>query len=270
MFTISEFSKMSNTSIQTLRYYDNLDLLKPSLIGKFNNYRYYSTKELIKSKIIKKFKRMGFSLKDILNLLNKYDEKYLIQQKNKLQNNIDNDLNSIKEIDGIIKKLNNKNTDFTKELINLINIEERSKINMKEKYDNAKEKLMQCYKAYQKDNIEDCLILLEELKNDIFEADDEVSPFWIVSAGDLFTGIVFEIFKHNKPEDVTFLNIFQFKINGKEIIENMTEYVDSLAKDSYSYISLSSISNAPIETRGGIVATFKQKMKIYTMFESKK
>jgi DNA-binding transcriptional MerR regulator len=33
MYQISDFSKISNTPIQTLRYYDNLELLKPKIIG---------------------------------------------------------------------------------------------------------------------------------------------------------------------------------------------------------------------------------------------
>jgi DNA-binding transcriptional MerR regulator len=60
MYQISEFSKLSNTSIQTLRYYDSLDLLKPKVIGKYNSYRYYTKDHLIKLNIIKKIKNYGF------------------------------------------------------------------------------------------------------------------------------------------------------------------------------------------------------------------
>lgn len=269
MYTISEFSKLSNTPIQTLRYYDNLTLLKPKITGQSNNYRYYENEELIKIKIIKKFKKMGFTLNDILKLLNKYDEKYLILQKDKLKNNIENESKSIKEIEELIEKFKNENLDFSKELINLINKEERSKINMKEKYNNAKNKLMDCYKLYKEDNFEDCLLLLEELKKDIFEINNEMD-FWTNSAGDLFTGISYEIFKNNKPEDITFFNIFHFKVNGKEYIENITEYTNGLEKDSYSYICLSGISSTHEDTRNSIIAVYKQQMKLYAMLDIKK
>ena len=56
MYRISDFSKLSNTSIQTIRYYDNLKLLKPKTIGQYNNYRYYTDEELNKLKVIKKLK----------------------------------------------------------------------------------------------------------------------------------------------------------------------------------------------------------------------
>ncbi len=270
MYKISTFSKISNTPIQTLRYYDTLELLKPMSIGKYNSYRYYTNEQLMKLKIIKKLKRMGFKLQEILSIMKKYDKKFLILHKERLQKEIDSNLKSMKELELIIQKMDSKSQNFQKELVNLINKEERSKINMKEKYNVAKEKLLKCYEEYKNDNMEDCFILLEELKNDIFGIDDEMNPFWINTAGDLFTGITFEIFKNNKPEEVTFLNIFQFRINGEALMENMIEYVDSLSKDSYSYVCLSGIAHTPTETMGGIISTYKQKMKLYTMFESKK
>lgn len=270
MYQISVFSKISNTSIQTLRYYDSLDLLKPKIIGEYNNYRYYTNNQLVMVKTIKRLKEMGFKLKDISKILNKYDENFLISHKEKLQSDINNNLKNIREIEVIIKKMKNQKYDFQEELANLINKEERSKKSMKEKYNDAKENLSKCYELYQQNNFDDFLISLEELKNDIFNANDEMDPFWTNSAGDLFSGIAFEVIKNNKAEDVTLLNIFQFRINGKENFDNLTEYTDNLAKDNYSYISLSTISSAPAATKDSIISVFKQKMKVYVMFESKK
>lgn len=262
--------QISNTSIQTLRYYDNLDLLKPKTIGKYNGYRYYTSNELTMLKIIKRLKGMGFKLKDISKMLNRYDEKLLILRKKELQSNVDSNLKSIKEIEGIIKKMKNQKLDFQKELVNLINREERREIGVKERYDNAKEKLSECYELYQNNNFDECLISLEELKNDIFNATEEIDPFWVSSAGDLFSGIAFEVIKNNKQEEVTLLNIFQFRISGKEYMEDLIEYTKGLSKDSYSYISLSTIISMPDETKISIISVFRQKMKLYAMFEAKK
>lgn len=269
MYQISTFSKISNTSIQTLRYYDNLDLLKPNIIGKYNGYRYYTSNQLINLKIIKRLKAMGFKLKEISKIMNKYDEKFLIERQKELKSEISNNLKSMKEIEELIKKMKTKGVNFQKELVTLINKEERSQKNMKERYDIAKDKLIKCYELYQNSKFEDCLILLEELKNDIFNVSEEIDPFWTNSAGDLFSGIAFEVIKNNKAEEVTLLNIFQFRINGKECIDNLTEYTNDLAKDSYSYISLSTISSAPTDTKLSIISVFKQKMKLYAMFEAK-
>jgi DNA-binding transcriptional MerR regulator len=270
MYQISDFSKISNTPIQTLRYYDNLELLKPKIIGKYNSYRYYNGNQLVMLNVIKRLKKMGFKLKEISLILNKYDEKFLITRKKELQNEVNSNLNSIKEVDEIIKKMKNKKKSFQEELVNLIEKEERKNKNMKEKYNEGKEKLFRCYDMYQKGKLDDSIVLLEELKNDIFEASNEMDPFWLNSAGDLFAGITFEVFKNNKPDEVSLLNIFQFRIKGKEYIDNLQEYTSSLDKDSYSYICLSSISMASIETKNSIVSVYKQKMKLYAMFEAKK
>ena len=45
LFSIGQVSKMFNMSHDTLRYYDKIGLVKPS-IRKENGYRYYSMKEL--------------------------------------------------------------------------------------------------------------------------------------------------------------------------------------------------------------------------------
>lgn len=270
MYNISEFSKKTNTPIQTLRYYDNLKLLRPNKIGKYNSYRYYSNEELIRIKVIKKLKKMGFSLKEILSLLNEYNEEYLFKQKELLKTSINDNLKSIKEIDKIIGK-KNSNLDFQKELVNLLKKEERSDVSMKEQYNSAKSKLLNCYNLYKKDDFEKCLTAVEELKNEIFiSINDEGDPFWSNSAGDLFTGITMEVLKNSNIEEINFLNIFYFKINGKELIDDFKEYVDTLDKDSYSYLSLSSVSSAPFETKASIISVFKQKMKMYAMFDTKK
>lgn len=45
MFKIGEFSKMAMTTVKTLRYYDETDLLKPAFVDD-NGYRYYETEQL--------------------------------------------------------------------------------------------------------------------------------------------------------------------------------------------------------------------------------
>ncbi|MDU4855410.1 MAG: MerR family DNA-binding transcriptional regulator, partial [Clostridioides difficile] len=41
-FSIGEMSKLHKISIQTLRYYDQIDLFKPVHVDQESNYRYYS------------------------------------------------------------------------------------------------------------------------------------------------------------------------------------------------------------------------------------
>ncbi|MCB2298516.1 MerR family transcriptional regulator [Clostridium tagluense] len=71
-FSIGEMSKLQNLSIQTLRYYDKVGLLKPSYINEKSRYRYYSAKHLVILDLIKQCKAMGLSLEEIKQLIENY------------------------------------------------------------------------------------------------------------------------------------------------------------------------------------------------------
>ncbi|WCG35018.1 MerR family DNA-binding transcriptional regulator [Companilactobacillus farciminis] len=46
LFTIGQLSKLFNIKVPTLRYYDEVGLLKPAKINNKTHYRYYSTQQL--------------------------------------------------------------------------------------------------------------------------------------------------------------------------------------------------------------------------------
>ena len=70
LFTIGEFMQKSGVSIRTLRYYDSINLIKPSDYTE-GGHRLYSTKDLSTLQQIKSLQFLGFSLKDIKNMLQK-------------------------------------------------------------------------------------------------------------------------------------------------------------------------------------------------------
>lgn len=70
MLKISAFSKLSRVSVKTLRYYDELGLLKPAEVDAHNGYRYYSAEQLLTVKRIAAFKEQGFTLEQMMPLLN--------------------------------------------------------------------------------------------------------------------------------------------------------------------------------------------------------
>jgi len=67
--TIGEVSKLCKIPIRTLRYYDDIGLLKPDRISPDTNYRYYSKEGLRKIPLIKYYKQLGFKLEDIGRML---------------------------------------------------------------------------------------------------------------------------------------------------------------------------------------------------------
>lgn len=69
MFKISEFSRLSRIPLQTLRYYDQIGLLKPARIDRSTGYRYYAAEQLLEINRIVIFKDLGFTLQQIAQLL---------------------------------------------------------------------------------------------------------------------------------------------------------------------------------------------------------
>jgi DNA-binding transcriptional MerR regulator len=69
MFKIGDFSKLSCISVKTLRYYDELGLLKPAHVDHFTGYRYYSADQMPRLNRILALKDLGFSLEQTRRLL---------------------------------------------------------------------------------------------------------------------------------------------------------------------------------------------------------
>lgn len=62
--TIGEVSKLKNVSIKSLRYYDDIGILKPSYTNPDTGYRYYLAEQLPMLNIISFCTEVGISLKD--------------------------------------------------------------------------------------------------------------------------------------------------------------------------------------------------------------
>ncbi len=71
-YTVRKLAKISGVSVRTLHWYDETGLLKPSFYGA-NGYRYYEEEQLLLLQQILFFRELGFSLKDIQNLLSQGD-----------------------------------------------------------------------------------------------------------------------------------------------------------------------------------------------------
>jgi DNA-binding transcriptional MerR regulator len=69
MFRIGEFSRIAGVTIDTLRHYDALGLLKPEEVDPFTGYRYYSARQLKSLNSILALKEVGFSLEEIVRIL---------------------------------------------------------------------------------------------------------------------------------------------------------------------------------------------------------
>ncbi len=69
MIRIGDFSKLSRVSVKTLRYYDEMGLLRPVEVDRFTGYRLYEYRQLSVLNRILALKELGFSLEEIGRLL---------------------------------------------------------------------------------------------------------------------------------------------------------------------------------------------------------
>ena len=69
MFKIGEFSKVSQVTVKTLRYYNQIGLLQPAEVDRFTGYRHYSASQLPRLHRILALKDLGLSLDQLGRLL---------------------------------------------------------------------------------------------------------------------------------------------------------------------------------------------------------
>ena len=79
-YKIGEFSKLSRVSVRMLRHYDEIGLLKPAEIDRFTDYRYYREDQLPIAGRIAALKDMGFSLANIIRILEVYEDREQLEK----------------------------------------------------------------------------------------------------------------------------------------------------------------------------------------------
>ena len=100
MYQIGEFSRICETTIKTLRYYDKIDLLKPASVDYYSGYRYYSDEQIKKLLEIKELQKVGFTLVEIKDILENNNTGLLNQKLIDLKTEFND------KIDILVKKIN--------------------------------------------------------------------------------------------------------------------------------------------------------------------
>lgn len=85
LYKIGMFSQMNQITIKTLRYYDDIGLLKPVYVDENNGFRYYTSSQLPALHRILALRQMGFTLEEIKMVQDGMsEEKLLLQKKSEL------------------------------------------------------------------------------------------------------------------------------------------------------------------------------------------
>ncbi|PAE41544.1 transcriptional regulator [Bacillus sp. 7884-1] len=106
MYKISDFSKMTGLSRETLRYYAEVKLLEPAYINPENNYRYYDDGSYFLAILLVKLRRFGFTIQEMISVME--DESFahledlLVQKRKNIQVQIEDLRLQLEEIDEFI------------------------------------------------------------------------------------------------------------------------------------------------------------------------
>lgn len=114
LYKIGDFSKKVNHSIRTLRYYDEIDLFKPSEVDLYTGYRYYSDEQLEEIKIIDELKDVGFTLDEIKRYWNNLNDSIMLEKKQELIDSINVVNEKIKKVDYLRSNISNGKIRFSK------------------------------------------------------------------------------------------------------------------------------------------------------------
>jgi DNA-binding transcriptional MerR regulator len=68
MLKIGEFAWLGQVTVETLRHYDRLGLLKPARLDRFTDYRYYALDQLPRLNRILALKGLGLTLEQIARI----------------------------------------------------------------------------------------------------------------------------------------------------------------------------------------------------------
>lgn len=189
LFTVGEIATLFNINKKTLRYYDEIDLFKPSYIDPKNNYRYYTSSQFEKLNTIIYLKNIRIPLdtikchlenKSINNTINLFEiQEDIIEKKIEelklIQNKVKNRINKIKD-----------SIDYDKlDKIMELYFDERTIVILKEKVNTNKDLELSIRKLENKANEKSSIFLgevgvsisKENLKNKLFKEYDSTFIF---------------------------------------------------------------------------------------------
>lgn len=112
---------------------------------------------------------------------------------------------------------------------------------------------------------EEIFLTQEQRRND---------EFWGASSANLFVGLAYALFNiADTPSMINLGNIYKIAEDGLESLtyqKNILKYFfeEIYDKDDYARANVNLVINAPNDTRGGILATFFQKMRALVMSEN--
>ena len=128
------------------------------------------------------------------------------------------------------------------------------------------------YNYFHNGNKDKALELLDDVAMNILkDPNSKAEPFWEDSAADYFSGLTLGLFMDGKPKEVNISSVNYMSAMGEERFGPKTylqDYFTSKGEDSNAYILASNTINAPTDTKGSILSTFRQKIRVFSSRDS--
>ena len=130
------------------------------------------------------------------------------------------------------------------------------------------------YHLWQNGNKDKAIELLDDLALNILydEGNKNADPFWEKTSAGYFSGIALGMFEDAKEEEININSISLMTTVGEEKFRGSStyikEYFNSKDPSSAAYINASSTILSPNETKGSILAVFKEKIKLFATREN--
>ncbi len=121
----------------------------------------------------------------------------------------------------------------------------------------------QLYKCGDKDG---AIEHIERLAKTIYYKYYNEDPFWSMTAGDLFKGLVLSLFEDGKENEINLTSINSMLDKGMNKFgakDYLTEYFKDKNLDSKAYTFASTTVLAPNDTKGGILSVAKQRLRLF-------
>lgn len=131
------------------------------------------------------------------------------------------------------------------------------------------------YKLYKSGNKDKAMELLDDLAANILYEDAggaAKDPFWEKTSADYFVGLALGLFEDAKEEEINLNSISLMTTAGEERFGARSTYIKEYFNEKdpagAAYTSASGTITAPEETKGSILSTFKQKIRLFASREN--
>ena len=127
------------------------------------------------------------------------------------------------------------------------------------------------YRLYKDGNVDKAIELVDDVALNILQDKKASDPFWEKSASDYFSGCTLGLLEDAKEEQVNLNAISYMTTVGEEKFgagsNYIKEYFTLKGESSSAYTFASNTINSPNETKGGILAVFRQKIRLFASRE---